>query len=115
MLIALRNYQNAVLFTISLAMTFFTKLLKVILLNIQNKQHTIKTLLMCILSPFASVPLTTICKQHGNILAIVVTHYREAESFTVETPYSKAEMQHALLFHSHERRGVVTHLIIQFR
>lgn len=74
MVIALRNYQNTVLFTISLATIFFTELLKAILLNIKNKQHMIKTLLMCILSPFPSVALTTICKKHGNILPIIVTH-----------------------------------------
>lgn len=43
----------------------------------------IKTLLMRILSPFPSVALTTICKKHGNILPIIVTHYMEDEFFTV--------------------------------
>lgn len=84
MVIALRNYQNAVLLAISLATAFLTELLKkIILLNIQNNKHVIETLLMCILFPFPCIHLTTVCEKHGNILVIIVTRYSEGESFAV--------------------------------
>lgn len=56
---------------------------KIILLNIQNNKHGIKPLLMCILCPFPCLSLTTVCKKHGNTLAIIATHYSEGESFAV--------------------------------